>query len=637
MARRSTAPSDTAPAPPLLLDPAIMRNWRQPRRLTVSEWADENRVLDPLFAAEPGPWRTDRAPYAREVMDSANKPWVRRVTWMASTQVGKSETMNNVGGYYIHQRPSPAMFVLPNRDAARLAAERRILPMVRASDALLEEMTDRAHDAKNREIVFRRSVLYMRSANSPTDLASVPVRLVLCDEVDKWPQWSGREADPLSLVMERTRTFHDYCVFVGSTPTTRDGIVFREFEQGDRRRFHVPCPHCAEMQVLTWQNVKWDSQRVRTERDMLQQRSAWYQCAHCGERIVDRHKRAMLRDGVWVPEGIKVGEWLGGVQATERNEHRSYHLWAAYSPWVSFWKLAAQFLRSKDEPAKLMNFTNSWLAEVWEERIESTSDEAIAACIGDYDTHTVHKEALVITAAVDVQVDYMVWQVVAWGYDEESWVIAMGTCETFEQLEAELVREWGSQRLPPRCIVIDSRYRRDEVLDFARRNPSVRMIAGVERKHPQPFSTIRLERHPRTGAMLPKSQTIWTINVGMFKDLVAHRMRLAIDKQENPIGVMHLPRDLDSQWLEQMAAEHKVTQRSGGRVRSLWVLKPGRKRNEAWDLLVYNAAAAKMVRADLLRSDGHAPVQPTPQAKHTPRVMGKGNRGGGVDLPRGRW
>tara|TARA_R110000796_G_scaffold229663_1_gene347045 strand:+ start:891 stop:2825 length:1935 start_codon:yes stop_codon:yes gene_type:complete len=644
MVESTTATLDLTPQVAWIDDVEITRNWRQPKRLKVSEWADAHRVLDPLFAAEPGPWRTSRAPYGAEIMDSASLAHVRRVTWMASTQVGKSEAMNNILGFYIHQKPSPAMVVMPNRDASRLAADRRVIPMVRASEALLDELTDRAYDLRNRELLFKRSVLYMRSANSPTDLASVPVRLLLGDETDKWPNWSGREGSPLDLAMERTRTFHDHCIVLGSTPTTREGVINQEYELGDQRKYHVPCPHCGAFQVFEWTQIKWSKLKARNGNDMRKLREAWYECLHCVEKIEDVDKREMLSLGEWVPADSTFEEWVtNDGRADDRTEHRSYHLWAAYSPWVTFWKIAAKFLDSKDDPSKMMNFTNSWLAEIWEERVTATSDEAINACIVESRPQfVVPEEVLVITAAVDVQLDYMVWQVVGWGLDEQSWVIAMGQVETFDQLETVLMRPWGEQALDPRCIVIDSRYRRDEVMDFARDNsPVVKMIAGVERASPIPFSTSRIDKHPKTGKVLPNSFTVWTVNVGMFKDLIAHRFRLALKEHgsDKPIGRLWLPSDLESHWLEQLSSEHKVVERSGKKVVRRWVLKPGRKRNEAFDVTVYNAAAAKLIRVDTLKSPERSAARPkdprTQRRGNGRRIMGKGRNG--VDLPGGNW
>lgn len=63
---------------------------KPPPRLTLSQWADQNRVLSPEASAEPGPWRTDRAPYLREIQDTLSDPYVRKMVWVAASQVGKA-------------------------------------------------------------------------------------------------------------------------------------------------------------------------------------------------------------------------------------------------------------------------------------------------------------------------------------------------------------------------------------------------------------------------------------------------------------------------------------------------------------------------------------------------------------------
>lgn len=603
----------------LLTDSHILAAFRQPRRLTVSQWADEHRVLDERFAAEAGRWRTDRAPYAREWMDSATCKWVRRVSIMASTQVGKTEAANNVLGYFVHQQPAPAMLVMPRADDARLAAERRILPMIHASPGLRDELTDRAHDTKAREIAFRRSVLYFRAAQSPADLASVPVRVICGDEIDKWPAWTGKEANPLSLLAERTHTYpRSHLIFLTSTPTTRDGLIAREYEDGDQRSFLVPCPHCQTFQALRWRNLHWDRERITTARDMRVERKAWFACERCGGQIEDEHKPAMMRAGVWVPRHYTLEQWLAGAREADRVEHRSYHIWAAYSPWLPWWRVAAEFLSSKDEPSRLMNFTNSWLAEVWEERLDDVGDEAVAACLEQRRQREVPPEVQLITGSVDVQKDRLEWSVHGWGLNEETWLLAAGKVTTWEELaEAVVLSTWGDRKLRPRAVLIDSRYRRDEVIHFARQfAPVVRMIAGVERDSPIPFGTQRLDRHPRTGAVMPGMQ-VWTINVGMFKDLAHARLARALEKDAGHTGRIHLPIDLPEDYVKQLSSEHKVRQRSGSRMRTRWTLRPGQQRNEAWDLLVYQIAAARMIRADLLRDDAQLvglPAAPTPSS-----------------------
>lgn len=576
--------------------------WRPVRRQSVSEWADRERVLDPMFTAEPGRWRTDRVPYAREWMDSASERHVRRITLLASTQVGKTEALNNIAGYFIHQDPAPMMLVMPSRETAKLAGERRVMPMIRASPSLAAELTDRQHDARAREVVFRRCIFYFRSAQSPTDLASVPVRVVLGDECDKWPKWTGREAAPISLAMERTRTFYDHLVILASTPTTRSGLITTEYEQGDKRQFFVACVHCQHLQTLEWRNVRWPAD-IRTGRDMMARKEAWYECPACQRRIDDRQKTAMVEGGFWCPQGSEPQEWLATGRQQDRAQHRSYHIWAAYSPWVQWHKLVAQFLDSKDDPARLMNFTNSWLAEVWEERLEAATATMVEACIDkNHAMWQVPEQAVVLTAAVDVQKDGLHFAVVAWGADEEHWLVGVDVVTDWEELGAILFRnEWGSRGLSIRLCCVDSRYRRDEVLDFCRTWSAARMIQGVERDAPIPFVATKLDKHPRTGATIPGSIAVWSINVAYFKDLLAHRMT-ATAEEKAAVGRMHLPNDLPQSRRNELASEHKIVERKGTKTKTRWTIKPGHRRNELLDLMTYCAAAARMVRVDTIRS-----------------------------------
>ena len=67
---------------------------RPPPQLTVSEWAEQHRILGSRASSEPGPWRTSRTPYLRDVMDalSAVHP-ARRIVFMKGPQVGATEDM----------------------------------------------------------------------------------------------------------------------------------------------------------------------------------------------------------------------------------------------------------------------------------------------------------------------------------------------------------------------------------------------------------------------------------------------------------------------------------------------------------------------------------------------------------------
>src|SRR5687767_174985 len=180
---------------------------RPPERIPVSEWADRYRTLSPIHSSRPGRWETSFTPYLREILNAVSDPEVEKITILSSTQVGKTECLLNAIGYLVDQDPGPTLLVMPREEDVISTAARRIRPMIEDSERLRGHLTGWASDWKQKELGFDRMILYFAGANSPADLASRPIRTLLLDEVDKFPPFSGREADPVSLATERTRTF----------------------------------------------------------------------------------------------------------------------------------------------------------------------------------------------------------------------------------------------------------------------------------------------------------------------------------------------------------------------------------------------------------------------------------------------
>jgi phage terminase large subunit GpA-like protein len=580
-----------------------MRNaLRWPERATVSEWVDRNIVLGD-DSAEPGPYHTDRTPYVREWQDSANLPWVHQVTIMKSTQVGGSVALLNVLAYAIAQDPGPITWVMPTREDAAEFGENRVQPMVDVSPTLRAQQTDERFDAKKRQIKFRRCRLLFRSARVPKELAQYPARWLFGDEAGKWPQWTQDEAAPFDLARERTRTFWNHKVYLNSTPTVPDGLISIEFERGDRRRYHVPCPHCRQFQVLRWKQVKW-SKGIDTEADMRASRDAWYECEHCTGKIVDLHKAEMLARGWWCPEAVDPTPHIFDgrlILSNDRAAHRSYHLWAGYSPWLAWWEMAAEWLRSKQSPATLQNFINSWLGESWVEKVEDPKPEMLRECVGGYHRGEVPEGVRVITAGVDVQKRFLVFSVRGWGLEMESWLLDHGRVDDFDGLAAALFSRVWPRGIMLRAVFVDTNYRPSEVIDLARKFPAVvKLCKGVEFDDPLPFKAHSIERHPRTGAPIGALKA-WHVNVGMFKDLVSASMR--VGGIDGP-GAFHVYEEADTTYLDEMTSEHKILQRTAVRERERWVKKAGHRQNHYWDTEVYNRAVAHLIRIDTMRGDG---------------------------------
>ena len=59
-------------------------------KTSVSQWADDYRMLSQGLSAEPGRWKTSRAPYQKDIMDAFTQPGINRVVVKSASQVGKA-------------------------------------------------------------------------------------------------------------------------------------------------------------------------------------------------------------------------------------------------------------------------------------------------------------------------------------------------------------------------------------------------------------------------------------------------------------------------------------------------------------------------------------------------------------------
>lgn len=615
----------------MIWSPAMQAALQWPEQRTVSEWADAHRYLDSRTSSMPGQWDTNRVPHAREWMDSASCSWVRQITIVAGTQIAKTETLLNIAAWSICQDPGPIVWVMPSGDMADHFAQNRIAPMVECTPALAAELGGERWDAKKQAFRFSRANLWMRSARVPSELSSDPCRYVIADECNKYPEWSGKEAQPWELVTERTRTFWNHLWICTSTPTVPGGLVSREHLKGDRRSYHVPCPHCGAWQVLRFPQIKWNKERDDTEAKIQATRDAWYECEACQKPIDDRQKLEACRRGVWVPAEWKLADWLNRGQAEDRAPHRSYHCWAGYSPWVSWWEIVAKYLRSKDDPALMQNFVNSWLGEAWQEKVEEATDDQAKACRRPYSHGQTPEGPIIVVAGVDTQAHYLPYSVRGFGLDGNSWLLDHGRAKDFDALEAALMRQdfsRGDSRRPfltMRLVLVDARYREGDAVDFARKwGGIVKLTKGSEFGDARTFGSVHtLERHPVTGAPLHGDGVqLWSVNTGAFKDRLAVSMRRGAEGASS--RALHIYQDIDETYLAEVTSEHKVTVRTQNATAQRWVKKPGRRANHFLDTETLCFAAADMLRVDQLRQSHQRN-----EARERHRKPDSGGGGGG--------
>ena len=513
-------------------------------------------------------------------MDACSDPEIREVVVMAGAQLGKSEAILNIIGYHIENDPSPILVLQPTVEMAQAFSKDRVANgLIRSTPCLRERVKDpRSRDSGNTTLhkVFAGGALTLVGANSPAGLASRPIRLVLCDEVDRYPSSAGSEGDPIQLARKRAATFWNRKIVMVSTPTNKGASRIEDaFEDSDQRHYYVPCKHCDHHQRLRWANVRWVNEDPET---------AGYTCEQCGALWTDSDRRWGIRNGQWIAEGE-----FKGIAGFAIN--------GLYSPWTPLSDGVRDFLAMKKSPEQLRVWTNTYLGEAWEDQGERVDDFSLSERKEDF-TEAIPDEVVFLTAGVDVQDNRLEMSVIGWGRDQESYVIdhfAMYGDPSAPQLWTQLdsminktFEAYDGRQMIIRATAIDSGgHFTNSVYQYAKKNAGKRVFA---------IKGIGGEGKPIAGRPtknnIAKCQ-LFPIGVNTAKDLLFARMRI----EEPSAGYIHFNSHLDDEYFRQLTAEKIVTRFHKGFKRREFVKT--RARNEALDCFVYAIAAYAILNIDV--------------------------------------
>lgn len=634
---------------------ALRRRLKLPPKLSLSQWADRYRVLSPESSAEPGQWRTARVPYMREIMDAISGREHQEILILKCSQSAGTEVLNNASGFYIDQEPSPILVIQPNvKPMAEAWSKDRLAPMLRDSPRLRGRLKDpRSRDSGNTVLhkVFAGGYLSVIGANSPAGLASRPIRVILADELDRWPASAGTEGDPLALARARTITFRHRKKVVKVTTLGNEGESRgeKEWEASDQRHFYLPCPFCGHEQPLEWRasakgpdiragtgpyRVVWEKRTAADGEVEHVPETAKYQCRACEALIDETHKAEMLAAGKW-------------VKHNPASDRAGFHIPGLISPWLRWRELASEWLLVMDDPEQRKTFFNTKLGLLYSESGEVPDAASLESRRETYAAE-VPMAVGVLTVSVDVQGDRIEVEVRGWGEGEESWqvrferfygdpTVLVGEPDrpsVWERLQAILDREWKHESgavMHVSVCMIDAGYEPDTVYAFVRprQNRGVFAIRGVDNAR-DPLS--RAAKAGRDGVKL------FIVNPNKFKDTLFGRLK----RQHPGRGFLHFGTGTgaDSEYFRQFGAEKRTVEFDGKGLIVQYV-NPKRQRNEAIDLYVYGLAALRSMGMVVTQNLGEMaeriqqsasgePPAPEPQGVHAPAETLRQQKGGWV-------
>ncbi|MDO7253902.1 phage terminase large subunit family protein [Helicobacter cappadocius] len=552
-------------------------------KLNLTQWSNTYRVLSKESSANFG--KFEALSYQIEPMNTISNPDVKEVVLMWGAQLGKSEILNNTIGYYIHQNPSPILFLLPSEDMAEDYSKRRLAPMFRDTKVLDRLINDR--EASNTILIknFKGGNLALVGSNSPSKLSSKPIKVLIVDEVDRCE--NTKEGHSIDLAQKRTNTFYDRKIIKVSTPTIKGhSSIEREYENSDKRRYFVPCPFCEFSQTLVFENIKWEQK----EDGSHNLDSVGYACAECGGIWSEREKNNAVSKGKWIAQN-------------PYSSIAGFYLNALYSPFFTLKDIVKDFLESKDNIQKFQVFTNTIKAESFEPPSVKFEENELYARRENYTDTTLPDEVLFISCGIDIQNDRIEMEFRGWGLGFESW----GIDYVILQGDVKLPKVWddayiatkrafstiSGRRMYASVVLVDSGFETQKVYKFVKMGKG-RFVAT------KGASEVEMKKD---FVNKPKNiNGIWLYSIGTYKGK-SEVFRL-LQTRSFGAGYQHYNQKYTLEYFYQLTSE-KLIKTKNDKGYTIYKWEKIRERNEALDISVLNLLGAKLKKLDdfTLKSD----------------------------------
>jgi phage terminase large subunit GpA-like protein len=596
-----------------------------------SEWAEKKRVMSTAVSAMPGPYRFDRTPYLREVVDTLmpNHP-AKKIAVMKGAQIGFSTgVIENGIGWIIAENPGPILLMTATKTLSDDSVNTKIDQMI-DSCGLRDHIRPNASRKGNNRTgdtvsskEFSGGRLMTGQTGNHKNIRQISMQYGFIDDFEAAPPSSKQSGDTTTLIEQRFAAYYDKMkVFYISTPEIKQTSNIEPlYLRGNQRKYHVPCPHCGDHIVLEWAVHNDENERVGgiywelDDNRKLIESSVGYKCPSCGDIINETHKHDMIRAGHWKSTAIP-----------QDPELWSYHISALYAPpgmydWTYYVK---QYLEAcpPNEPVrqeKYKTFLNTCLGVTWEERGSRPNVLRLSMNTRPYDVGVVpsllSKEdgngpIVMVTCACDLngteddaRLDY---EIVAWSESGVSYAIDHGSVGTFIPREntrkIKVDRErWSyhhnvknsvwptfekilnaplpsddpaQQNLKIMITGIDTGHYTQQAYQFIDEQSKIgRVIVGLKGKDTDKFRALHFDT-PMFRAARERDQ-LFLVEVNQLKDELSDFMKLPWERSdgvEQPAGFMNYPRPEGNKftmrdYFSHFESEHRVLDQKDGVVR----------------------------------------------------------------------
>ncbi len=614
-----------------------------PPSQTVAEWAAANRELSRLQASHSGPLSHDRAPYLVPLMNLCAMSGILELNIKKAVQVGASEAVRSAIGFWAETDPDPMLLVLPDEKKGRGIVRKRIIPLFEDTPSLFKLLSEKKHDTKTDSVLLKNGFeLTLGWSGSPSSLASDPKRRIVNDEVDKFVPWSGREADPIALAKQRTKTYEDlaFCVNI-STPTVPEGAISLAFDDSDiQLYFWWTCPGCKERFLPTIATLQYDfpddlpDDKKSKIQHLKRNQNAWIECPACDCKITEDKKSEIVADGYWGNEDDTWRLYCDGTIQGEKpiGDSIGVQLPCFHCAWIKLWEIAVEFVGAQGSLKKMMVLYNQWLGEAFEIQVDRPDAKVIAKRVRKFIPAGILPEWTgVLLSAADLQKNHCYYEVRAYGHDFRSQRIDHGRIGPFDDgtdflqvlYDRTLGRkfEFNNFRWPglvPQHLAIDTggtgvddgssgATMTQRAYAFALADDRIipcKSESKEQRDAILHYRVSNLERGRKRGTQAARyGVQLYLVDSNWFKDLLAEQINKYIDFVEYETGefkrgpLWGLNDVEDKRYIQQMASEKKIIGRDG---RKIWKPLSVATPNHYWDVNMLLTFAAYLADVDSL-------------------------------------
>jgi phage terminase large subunit GpA-like protein len=546
----------------------------------------------------------------------------KRVVLVFGAQTGKSDSMLDVMGQRLDQRPGPILYVGPTRQFVTEQFEPRVMSLLDEAPTLTNKLARGKRMTKTRKMIAGVP-LRLAHAGSSTALKSDPAALAIVDEYDEMLGNVHQQGGPLGLVERRGDTYADFCCCVTSTPKrgrapiekdaaglqfwgVSDAIdiespIWQLWQQGTRHHWCWPCPHCEDYFVPRFNLLRYPLKASPLEAA----RQTFLECPSCGGVITDEHKTEMNARGRYVAPGQTIDK--GGEVTGETYETKAISFWVSglASPFVTMGERIAVLRESEQsgDAAMVQQAVNAGFGELYSpgggevpEWME-IKEKSLAAT---YTRGEVPRDVLYLTLACDVQRHSIPWCIRGWGARASSWLVNYGYLRG-DTTEEEIWLALGDLLTAPigglsiRLAFIDSGFRPgktdtlplNRVYEFCRRFPRrVRPTKGSSAPMRTPLLLSKIEVRRKDGRAANFGLDLVRLDTDHWKSWVHERLRWPQDH----IGGWHVPKGIDDDYCHQIVSEARLKLPTG---KVEWVQR--HRDNHFFDCEAMQAAAGYLL------------------------------------------